>query len=346
MSSFPFLVIAILFSAWLLCRLLKYSLGIVQRRYAEKRRILISTLAAVLYRPLSIFIWLAALLLAGDQISFAILGPHAFDMPLFLNIALAVTLGWILLKWKSRWISEMHHLSDEHKVGWTSSQLDLVSKMATVVILFVIGLLLLEATGMNVTTLIAFGGVGGLALAFASQQVISNFFGGLMVYFTQPFSVREWVEIPEHNIEGHIEEIGWYMTRIRGMDKRPIYVPNSVFTQAYVITPSRMSHQRLKETLSLRHKDLTLVPKLVEEIQESLKNNPKIDQHQKNKVYLLSLGSTTFELEFKIYIPECFYPEYEYIRQDILLDIARIVQKSGARFANKQQIILTSDSDE
>jgi MscS family membrane protein len=55
-------------------------------------------------------------------------------------------------------------------------------------------------TGSSLNTLIAFGGISGLALAFASQEVIASFFGGLMTYITQPFVIGDWIILPEKNI--------------------------------------------------------------------------------------------------------------------------------------------------
>ena len=55
--------------------------------------------------------------------------------------------------------------------------------------------------------------------------MISNFFGGFMIYVTHSFGIGDWINLPDHNVEGYVEEIGWYTTRIRTFEKRPIYVP-------------------------------------------------------------------------------------------------------------------------
>ena len=151
-------------------------------------------------------------------------------------------------------------------------------------------------------TLIAFGGIGGLALAFASQQVISNFFGGLMVYLTSPFTIGEWVNIPDRNIEGHIEEIGWYLTRIRNFEKRPIYVPNSVFTQTIVITPSRMSHERFHPVIGLRYQDINVVKPIIDNIKLMLLHHPSIDHHVGVDVYLISFSASALDIEISAYM--------------------------------------------
>ena len=68
-----------------------------------------------------------------------------------------------------------------------------------------------------------------------------------MVYLDRPFKVGDWIRSPDKDIEGTVEKIGWRLTTIRTFDKRPLYVPNQVFTNVSVQNPSRMSHRRIYE---------------------------------------------------------------------------------------------------
>src|SRR5262249_16097448 len=171
-------------------------------------------------------------------------------------IGAILSLSWFCLKWKTNVIKDLSTKSKDLTIVMEQNKIDVIDKVATIAILFSTILVLLEATGRSMNTLIAFGGVGGLALAFASQEVIANFFGRIMVYATDPFAKGDSIQIPNHSIEGIVEEIGWYMTRIRSLDKRPIYVPSSTFSKVVVITPSRMTHRRIKETIGLRYSDM------------------------------------------------------------------------------------------
>lgn len=68
-----------------------------------------------------------------------------------------------------------------------------------------------------------------------------------MIYFDRPFKVGDWIRSPDRQIEGTVERIGWRMTIIRTFDKRPLYVPNSVFSSIVVENPSRMLNRRIYE---------------------------------------------------------------------------------------------------
>ena len=85
-------------------------------------------------------------------------------------------------------------------------------------------LVALPTVGIEITALLAFGGVGGLAVGFAAQDLLSNFFGGLMIYLDRPFTIGDWIRSPDREIEGTVESIGWRLTVVRTFDKRPLYL--------------------------------------------------------------------------------------------------------------------------
>ena len=110
----------------------------------------------------------------------------------------------------------------------------------------------------SVSGLLAFGGIGGIAVGFAAKDLLANFFGGLMIYLDRPFSVGDWIRSPDKEIEGTVEDIGWRLTRIRTFDKRPLYIPNSIFASISVENPSRMSNRRIYEKIGIRYDDCLL----------------------------------------------------------------------------------------
>ena len=69
-------------------------------------------------------------------------------------------------------------------------------------------LVVLQTMGINIAGLLAFGGVGGIAVGMAARDMIANFFGGLTVYLDQPFKVGDWIRSSEKEIEGTVEDIG------------------------------------------------------------------------------------------------------------------------------------------
>lgn len=305
----------------------------------NKHNIWAISFISALRKPLYYVVWFVAVICAIDTISTGLFAFHLNNTHLILSVGAVLAFGWFLLRWNNKVLHSMMELSEQHQIPFTPGKLDLMSKLATMTIIFITLFLLMDVTGRNVQTLIAFGGIGGLALAFASQQVIANFFGGLMVYTTQPFTIGEWVNLPERKIEGHIEEIGWYMTRIRTFEKRPIYVPNSIFTQTIVMTPSRMSHERFHPTIGLRYRDIKCVKPIVDSIKLMLLKHPYIDQHLKIEVFFINFGPSSLDIEISAYMSTTSGANFPTIRQELLLKIADIVAQHEAEIATPTNIV-------
>jgi MscS family membrane protein len=163
--------------------------------------------------------------------------------------------------------------------------------------------------------------------------MIANYFSGLMVYFTRPFVVGDWIHLPEKNIEGWVEEIGWYMTRVRTFEKRPIYVPNAIFSKIVVVTPSRMSHREFKEVIGLRYSDMPVLKSVIFDLEAMLEEHPHVDQEQKVQVCLKELATYSLDIEVRAYTTITTSEEYAYFKQDMLFRILDVIKAQGAELA-------------
>lgn len=283
-------------------------------------------------KPLPLYIWLFALVKTANALSQNFLGyPIIQDAGMWLKASFWLFFAWFLFRWKQGAIKGYAFKEKTSR--------DLIDKTLTVLILFITLVSILDVTGQSMATLIAFGGVSGLAIAFASQQVIANFFGGLMIYLTQPFTLGEWVKLPEKDVEGHIEEIGWYMTLIRGLDKRPIYVPNSAFSSVLVMNPSRMSHREILEMVGVRYSDLPKVPAITAKIKEYLKSNPKIDKKEKLLAHLDNYSPSSVDIKVQCFTKEIDSVAFQEVKQEVLFKIAEILSEEKAELAYPTQVL-------
>ena len=130
--------------------------------------------------------------------------------------------------------------------------------------------MLLQAFGFSISGVLALGGVGGIAIGFAARSLLANFFGALMIFLDRPFSVGDWIRSPDRDLEGTVESIGWRVTQIRTFDQRPLYVPNSVFTEVSVENPSRMNNRRITRPLVFVTSDLSQMPGIVDDVNNML----------------------------------------------------------------------------
>ena len=208
-----------------------------------------------------------------------------------------------------------------------------VSKALQLLVLVLASLVALEALGLSVSGVLAFGGIGGMAVGFAAKDLLANFFGGLMVYMDKPFSVGDWVRSPDKDIEGFVENIGWRSTRIRTFDKRPLYVPNALFTSIVVETPSRMTHRRIHETFGIRYEDADKMEAICDDVRQALSKHKDIDAHQTLIVNFVGCSSSSLDFMVWCYTRAKGLVPYHAAKQRVLLKIVEIVLQHGAQFA-------------
>jgi len=194
-------------------------------------------------------------------------------------------------------------------------------------------LVALPTLGIEITALLAFGGVGGIAVGFAAKDLLANFFGGLTIYMDRPFVIGDWIRSPDRNIEGTVEKIGWRLTVVRTFDKRPLYIPNSVFSTVCLENPSRMTNRRIKETVGIRYQDADKMEAIVNEIKEMLIKHPDIDDSQILMVNFDKYAASSLEFFIYTFTRTTNWVEFHAVKQDVLLKVVDIVLSHGAEFA-------------
>ena len=229
-------------------------------------------------------------------------------------------------------------------VGKDETTVQAVAKLcrAAVIILFLLAVF--QTLGFSISGVLAFGGMGGLIVGMAAKDLLANFFGALLVYFDKPFKVGDWIRSPDRSIEGTVENIGWRVTKIRTFDKRPLYVPNSIFSSIAVENPSRMSHRRIKETIGIRYDDASKMSKVVAEVEQMLRSHPEIDNSQTLMVNFDSFNASSLDFFIYTFTKTTNWVEYHQVKQDVLNQIVEIVEANGAEFAFPTRTLHVSPS--
>jgi MscS family membrane protein len=190
----------------------------------------------------------------------------------------------------------------------------------------------MQMLGLPISGILAFGGIGGIAIGFAAQGLVANLFGGLTIYASRPFSVGEWIIMPGTEVMGEVQEIGWRATRVMGFDRRPFYVPNSLFNTAVLINHSRMTSRRIQEHMHLRYRDIDKVQAIVTDTNKMLSKHPGI-QHDFFVFRFDTYGDFALKLFLYAFTNGTDYTDYMSVKEDILLKIAAIVRDHGGELA-------------
>ena len=208
-----------------------------------------------------------------------------------------------------------------------------IGRLLRIAVLITAALIILQTFGFSLSGVLAFGGVGGIAVGFAAKDLLSNFFGGFFIYTDRPFVVGDWIRSPDRDIEGTVEHIGWRLTRIRTFDKRPLYVPNSTFLSVALENPSRMTHRRIYETIGVRYDDASKVPGIIQQVEAMLRSHPEIDTTQTLIVNFNQFGASSLDFFVYTFTNTTDWVQYHRIKQDVLLQILNIIEQAGAECA-------------
>ena len=211
--------------------------------------------------------------------------------------------------------------------------IDAFIKLMKVVVIIISGVVIMDIAGVDVRGIIAFAGVGGVSIAFAAKDLLSNFFGTIIIYSDKPFAVGDWIRSPDQNIEGTVERIGWRMTKIRTFDKRPLYVPNSIFTHISIENPSRMTHRRIRSVVGVRYKDIKVLQKITDDIRNMLIEHPEIDSDITTIVNFEEFAESSVNFLIYAFTYTRNWVKFYEVRQDVMIKVSDIISKHKASIA-------------
>jgi len=321
-----FYIFGIVFGALVVDFVQKRILRRIARQFTRTENLWDDALIHAIRKPLSLLIWIIGLSLALRVMKLGWAGTVQE-----VGVILAIT--WTLTRfiaYMERNILERKTISGKELDPTTANA---ISQLLRVSIVVTGTLVMLQTMGFNISAILAFGGIGGIAVGFAAKDLLANFFGGIMIYLDRPFAIGDWIRSPDKDIEGTVEKIGWRLTIIRTFDKRPLYVPNSVFTSIAVENPSRMSHRRIYETIGLRYDDVDKLPSIVADVKQMLKQHPEIDQTQTLMVNFNSFAPSSLDFFIYTFTRTTNWIKYHEVKQDVLFKVSEIISKHGAEIA-------------
>jgi len=283
--------------------------------------------------PMTALIWIIGLTFAAeivrketDAVIFNAAGP-------IRNVGVIAVFAWFLVRFITRAEENIIASSIREDAAYDRTTADAIAKLLRMSIVITSVLVILQTLGYSISGVLAFGGIGGIAVGFAAKDLLANFFGGLMVYLDRPFNVGEWIRSPDKEIEGTVERIGWRLTVIRTFDKRPLYVPNSIFTTISVENPSRMTNRRIYETIGVRYDDAGKLANIIEDIKVMLKAHPEIDTEKTMIVNFNKFASSSLDFFIYTFTRTTNWIKFHEIKQDVLLKVIEIIEGHGAECA-------------
>lgn len=299
----------------------------------------------IVKKPLEFIIVLGGVFIAGFYIEpptewgWAPVGEFGIRTVIkdILYILLVYGIIWLGMK-----LAEYLGLIFSHRATHTDSKLDdqlvpfLVDLLKVLVAVVGIFIILSDVFQVNVATLVAGLGVGGIALALASKDSLENLLGSFTIFFDQPFKVGDFVNFG--GVTGTIEKVGFRSTRIRTAEKTFVTVPNRNIINTELDNFSERTHRRSRFEIGLTY-DTTAeqIKNISEDILEVLISNELTTNDPIVRFTTFGNSSLNILVQYLAFTKE--YQAYLELNEKINFQIMQIVYKHGASFAFPSQSI-------
>ncbi|WP_417566081.1 mechanosensitive ion channel family protein [Marinobacter sp.] len=325
-------VFALVFGTATVAYIASHIIGALERKFSDTKNLWDDAILHAARKPVVAFVWLQGVYWAAEV-------AHRYsDAEIFTANDAVLRMGFVfVLVWAVlRLIKEgegilVSPLKMQKPMDYTT--VNAVSKLSRAVVIITAVLTVMQSLGYSMSGVLAFGGVGGIAVGFAAKDLLANFFGGFIIHLDRPFKVGDWVRSPDRNIEGTVEHIGWRLTTVRTFDKRPLYVPNAVFTTIAVENPSRMTNRRIYETIGIRYADVSQMATIVDDIRAMLEQHEDIDSEQTLIVNFLEFNASSLDIMVYTFTKTVQWVRFHEVKQDVLLKISDIIEGYGAEVA-------------
>jgi MscS family membrane protein len=223
----------------------------------------------------------------------------------------------------------------------TRSLVQIGQRLAKAILAALVLVAVLAELGYPVAGLVAGLGIGGLALALAAQKTVENLFGSLALAVDRPFGVGDFVRIED--LVGTVEVVGLRSTRIRTLDRTLVTIPNGRLADMRLESFTARDRMRLACTIGLVYgTTLAQMRRVLDGLEEVLRSHPLI-WPDAVVVRFKEFGASSLDMEVMAWFQTSQWPEFQLIRQEVLLRFMEVVERAGTSFAFPTRTIRVVD---
>ncbi|NYT02676.1 MAG: mechanosensitive ion channel family protein [Methanosarcinales archaeon] len=207
----------------------------------------------------------------------------------------------------------------------------LLIKSLKVVVVTLTVLSVMQNLGWNVSSLLAGVGIGGLAMALAAQETVSNLFGSVTVFSDRAFGLGDWIKVGD--VEGTVEYVGLRSTRIRRFDQALVTVPNSIFIKSDITNFTRMQKRRINFTLGVSYRTTReQMVQVVQGIKKLIEEDPRFD-HDFYMVHFTEFGASSLDVFVYCFTVTTAWDAFLTVREELNLKIMQLLEGLGVEIA-------------
>jgi len=257
-----------------------------------------------------------------------------------INVLISIGFFWFLLRAVSLTMQRMRMRAISAGRTGTGTLMVLGERLLAALVVIAAILTAFGILGFNLTTLLAGLGIGGIAIAFAAQKTLENLFGGISVLGDEVIRVGDYCRFGDRI--GTVEDISLRSTRIRTDARTQVSIPNGTLATMSIENFSRRDKILFNPALAIRYETAAdQLRYLLAEIRRMLYEHPKVE-NESAYIRFANFDNSALRLEIFSYVLTQDANEYSAIREDLLLRIMEIVEKSGSGFAFPSQTVYFS----
>lgn len=196
-------------------------------------------------------------------------------------------------------------------------------------------ILFLDNMGVEITSLLAGFGIGGIAIALAAQTVLSDVFCFFTIIFDRPYEIDDFVIVGEQM--GTVEHIGLKTTRLRALDGEQLVLSNSDLTKSRIRNYKSMQQRRVLFKLGVTYDTTCDKLKEIPGLIKSIINN--VQDATFDRAHFVAYGASSLDFEIAYYVLSSDYTKYLDIHQEVNLRIKEEFEKKGIEFAFSTQTV-------
>ena len=294
---------------------------------------------ALLHKPVSLALMLVFFYIAFARLQFPegweMAPANEFGLNMFLYRAYYILLYSSII-WVALRLTDFLRLILQERMDATEDKFAaqfipfFVDSIKLVVVIFGVLIMLGWVFGINVGTLVAGVGLGGLAVALAAKESLENLFGSLTIFLDKPFVVGDLVTVS--GITGVVEKVGFRSTRMRTLDKSYVTLPNKKMIDSELDNLSLRTFRRANFVVGLTYSTrIEQMKAVVADIQTMIDNHP--NTNQEGLVRFKEFGNSSLDIMVVYFVDTMDWATYLDVKQEINYGIMEIVKKHGADFA-------------
>lgn len=195
---------------------------------------------------------------------------------------------------------------------------------------------------MNVVSLVAGLGIGGLAFALAAKETLENLLGSFTIFLDKPFLVGDHVKVG--TVEGRVESIGFRSTRIRAMDRMLVTVPNKKMVDFELINETDRVVRRARFTIGLTYSTKAVQLEAVKKgIEGILSTHPQLEP--KYVVRFLAFGASSLDILIVYFARTPELEDFYKVQEEINFKIMEVVKQHECDFAFPSTTVYLKQED-